>query len=95
MDRLLIDVVTQFGAPITLVVIAFFTGRYLEHSHFEDIRRREAANRDFLTVNSAHTPTDEPVEMVGLVMGSVATRVVRDATRSLLIVPTGTTPTQF
>jgi uncharacterized protein YbjQ (UPF0145 family) len=75
MDQLVLELLIELGLPIALIVVAFFTGRYLEGRHFEDLREREAANRGFLTVNFAYTPTDEPIETVGLVMGSVVVSV--------------------
>ncbi len=75
MDDLSFRLITEFAAPIALVIVAFFTGRFLEHRHFRDLREREAINRGFLTVTFEYEPSDGRVETIGLMMGSVVVSV--------------------
>jgi uncharacterized protein YbjQ (UPF0145 family) len=71
MDPALVELVFDLGFPLTLIVLAFFVGQYIERRHYADIRRRERENADYLTVTFAYVPVGAVIESVGLVVGSV------------------------
>lgn len=71
MDPTLFEIGVDVGLPIILIVVAFFTGTWIERRHFADIRRREQENLGFLTVTFPHVPPGRRVDSVALVTGSV------------------------
>ena len=76
MDELAwIELGVNLGVPLTLLIVAYFTGRTIEKRHYRDIRRREVALRHmpavtFRNLPKAWNPTD-----AGLVLGSVVISV--------------------
>ena len=71
MDSALLQIGLDLGLPIFLIVLAFFTGSWIESRHFADIRRREQDNLGYLVVTFPHVPPGRRVESVCLVTGSV------------------------
>lgn len=55
-----------------LVLVAYFTGSYLERRHYKSIRKREAFFLQLPTLTSKTAPSDQEIERVMLVHGSVA-----------------------
>ncbi len=61
----------EWGLPILLLVLAYFTGTAVERSHYRSIRVREARTRRMPTTTGRRVPTPWRVTDAGLVAGSV------------------------
>lgn len=70
----MIDLAHIYGVLIALIV-TYFTGRWLERAHFQNIIRREQAYKDFPVSNLEAIPTDWQVSSVRLAQGSVVVSV--------------------
>jgi uncharacterized protein YbjQ (UPF0145 family) len=65
----------QFGLPLTLLVLAFFTGSALERRHYASIRERELRWRSLPAVTFRSVPPGWKVSECALVTGSVVISV--------------------
>jgi uncharacterized protein YbjQ (UPF0145 family) len=65
----------QFGLPLTLLVVAFFTGSALERRHYASIRERELRWRSLPAVTFRSVPPGWKVSECALVTGSVVISV--------------------
>lgn len=65
----LLALVFQFGLPLLLLVVAFFTGNWFERKHYASILAREEALRDILVFSSRRPP--DTLTGQQLVRGSV------------------------
>jgi uncharacterized protein YbjQ (UPF0145 family) len=65
----------QFGLPLTLLVLAFFTGSALERRHYASIRERELRWRSLPVVTFRSVPPGWKVSECALVTGSVVISV--------------------
>ena len=61
----------EFGAAPTLLVLAFFTGRYLERRHFQSLDAREAEYADIITTNLKSLALTQNATLSGFVHGEV------------------------
>ncbi|MEL6948529.1 MAG: heavy metal-binding domain-containing protein [Pseudomonadota bacterium] len=61
----------NIGLPLTVLVIAYLTGSYLERRHFADIRKREARMQRFPTTTFETLPDDWEVADCELMAESV------------------------
>ena len=61
--------------PLVLLVLAYFTGSYLEKRHFATLRAREARSRRFPAVTFETLPEGWEVSSSGLVTGNVVVSV--------------------
>ena len=67
-----LELILNLGVPILMLLLAFFTGSWIEKRHFQDIRRREAEFRAAIpAVTFGTIPEAWAVEKGGLVTGSV------------------------
>ena len=73
-------VIVVYLLPVLLVVLAYFTGSYIEHRHFASIRRREQRLVDLPVVNfddaDGQFPTNRDFRYASFVTGSVVISVV-------------------
>ncbi|MCB0406219.1 MAG: heavy metal-binding domain-containing protein [Bdellovibrionales bacterium] len=65
------ELLVAFG----LIVLAFFTGRFAENSHYKRIRAREKKWHNVPAVSASSFPLEAPVEKAELVHGSVVVSV--------------------
>jgi len=61
----------NFAVPITLLVVAFFVGRYLERAHLASLTEREQATAPTVAITLKTPPPDRSMESGELVTGSV------------------------
>jgi uncharacterized protein YbjQ (UPF0145 family) len=61
----------NFGLPILILLIAYFTGSWIENKHFRDIREREAKVHGFPVVSFNTMPGDWTVNSSHMVTGSI------------------------
>jgi uncharacterized protein YbjQ (UPF0145 family) len=61
----------NFGFPLIILMLAYFTGSYIERKHFRDIRERETKAHGFPVVSFDTMPDDWNVGSSYLVSGSV------------------------
>ena len=66
-----ISLIVQFGLPILLLVLAYFTGNMIEKGHFRKIRKREDAVHGFPVVSFDTMPDDWRADSCTLVTGSI------------------------
>ena len=71
----LVEMSVRFGIPLTLLVVAFFTGTALERRHYASIRERELRWRSFPAVTFRSVPPGWKVTESALVTGSVVISV--------------------
>ena len=67
----LISFILNIGAPIAVLMIAYFIGNILEKNHFKSIREREAASHGFPVVTFDTMPEDWRVSRSDMVSGSI------------------------
>ncbi|MCB0418175.1 MAG: heavy metal-binding domain-containing protein [Bdellovibrionaceae bacterium] len=65
----------EFIIAFGLIILAFFTGRYAENSHYKSIRAREQKLNAVPAVSARSFPIEAPVEHSELVYGSVVVSV--------------------
>jgi len=70
-----VEMSVQFGLPLTLLVLAFFTGSALERRHYASIRERELRWRSLPAVTFRSVPPGWKVSECALVTGSVVISV--------------------
>jgi uncharacterized protein YbjQ (UPF0145 family) len=75
MDPTLVEVLVRIGAPLLLLVGAYFAGSWLERRHYREIRRREARWRRLPAVTLRRVPSGWRVRDSVLVTGSVVVSV--------------------
>lgn len=61
----------EFGTVPTLLLLAFFTGRYMERSHNKSLDEREAQFADIITTNLKSFALTEKAARSGIVHGEV------------------------
>jgi uncharacterized protein YbjQ (UPF0145 family) len=61
----------NFGLPILILLIAYFTGSWIEKKHFRNIREREAKAHGFPVVSFNTMPDDWKVNSSHMVTGSI------------------------
>lgn len=66
-----ISLIVNFGIPLGILMLAYFTGSWLERRHFRDIRRRESEAHGFPVMTFETLPPDWRVGRSELVHGSV------------------------
>ncbi len=66
-----LDLILNFGAPLLLLILAYFVGNAIERKHFKELREREANIRNFPVITFESLPEDWQVTSVELVHGSV------------------------
>lgn len=66
-----LDLILNFGAPLLLLILAYFVGSAIERKHFKELREREANIRNFPVITFESLPEDWQVTSVELVHGSV------------------------
>jgi len=71
----LVEMSVRFGIPLTLLVLAFFTGTTLERRHYASIRERELRWRSLPAVTFRSVPPGWKVTESALVTGSVVISV--------------------
>ena len=70
-----VEMSVQFGIPLTLLVVAYFTGTALERRHYASIRERELRWRSLPAVTFRSVPPGWKVAESALVSGSVVISV--------------------
>ena len=75
MDPAVVQALVELGAPLALLVAAYFTGRFIEVQHYRDIRRREIRWRNLAAVTFRQIPKGWDVEEATLVTGNVVVSV--------------------
>ena len=71
----LVEMSVRLGIPLTLLVLAFFTGTALERRHYASIRERELRWRSLPAVTFRSVPPGWKVSECALVTGSVVISV--------------------
>ncbi len=66
-----IELFLNFGLPLTVLMIAYFIGSYIEKKHFRSILQREADAHGFPVVTFNTMPDDWNVSSSELVTGSI------------------------
>ncbi|MFK8016913.1 MAG: YbjQ family protein [Gammaproteobacteria bacterium] len=66
-----LGIIIDFGIPLSLLLIAYFAGSWLERRHFANIRERESALRSFPVLTTQTMPKDWQAADVTLLSGSV------------------------
>ena len=61
----------NFGTPVILLVLAYFTGSFLEKRHFRSIQRREAGHQGYPVVSFDTMPDSWKVAESHLVAGNI------------------------
>jgi uncharacterized protein YbjQ (UPF0145 family) len=75
MDSLTIELIINFGLPAALIVIAYFTGSWIERRHFRRIIKREGELGDILAFAIRRAPKDLALSEPKLVCGSAVISV--------------------
>ncbi len=75
MDELSLGIVLNFGFPVALIVVAYFTGSLIERRHFRRIIKKENELRDILTFAIRRVPKDLALTDPKLVCGSAVISV--------------------
>ncbi len=71
----LVEMSVRFGIPLTLLVVAYFTGTALERRHYASIREREMRWRNLPAITFRSIPPSWSVTECALVTGSVVISV--------------------
>ena len=71
----LVEMSAQFGIPLALLVVAYFTGTALERRHFASIRERELRWRNLPAITFRSIPPGWTVTECTLLTGSVVISV--------------------
>ena len=71
----LVEMSAQFGIPLALLVVAYFTGTALERRHYASIRERELRWRNLPAITFRSIPPDWTVTECTLLTGSVVISV--------------------
>jgi len=71
----LVEMSAQFGIPLALLVVAYFTGTALERRHYASIRERELRWRNFPAITFRSIPPGWTVTECTLLTGSVVISV--------------------
>lgn len=66
-----LELFLNFGAPLLILMIAYFIGSHLEKRHFRSIREREAKLLNFPVVSFDTMPEDWNVSRSDMVVGSI------------------------
>jgi len=66
-----LEALIQIGVPAALLVLAYFTGSWVERRHYASIRRREARGRSFPVLAFREVPAGWEVTEAALVSGTV------------------------
>ncbi|MFK8051816.1 MAG: YbjQ family protein [Woeseiaceae bacterium] len=61
----------NIGIPVTLLLVAYIVGSILERRHFADIKKREAALRNFPVLTTEHIPDGWQPNNATLLVGSI------------------------
>lgn len=75
MDELSLGIVLNFGFPVALIVVAYFTGSLIERRHFRRIIKKENELRDILAFAIRRVPKDLALSEPKLVCGSAVISV--------------------
>ena len=75
MDELSLEIVLNFGIPVALIVVAYFTGSLFERRHFRRIIKKENELRDILAFAIRRVPQDLDLSEPKLVCGSAVISV--------------------
>ena len=75
MDELSLEIVLNFGIPVALIVVAYFTGSLIERRHFRRIIKKENELRDILAFAIRRVPKDLALSEPKLVCGSAVISV--------------------
>ena len=75
MDELSLGIVLNFGFPVALIVVAYFTGSLIERRHFRRIIKKENELRDILAFAIRRVPKDLTLSEPKLVCGSAVISV--------------------
>lgn len=67
----MLELAVNFGIPLFLLLLAYFTGSYFERRHFQSIIQREDALREFPVVTFDTMPEDWQAADVTMVTGSI------------------------
>jgi uncharacterized protein YbjQ (UPF0145 family) len=70
-----VEMSIQFGIPLVLLVVAYFTGTALERRHYASIRERELRWRSLPTITFRSVPPSWKVTECTLITGSVVISV--------------------
>ncbi|MGD9365081.1 MAG: heavy metal-binding domain-containing protein [Desulfobacteraceae bacterium] len=70
MDALIV-LISNFGIPLLIIVIALITGSVVERRHYHSIDHRERCLGHIALLNSKHYPDDHPVIQSRFVEGAV------------------------
>lgn len=73
--ELLIGLIINYGLPVSLLVLAFFTGKILESRHYKSIHRREQALSNRPAVTSRQWDLSRDVAFATLTAGSVVVSI--------------------
>lgn len=71
----IVELSIQFGIPLVLLVVAYFTGTTLERRHYASIRERELRWRSLPAITFRNVPPSWQVTDSGLIAGSVVVSV--------------------
>ena len=75
MDELSLEIVLNFGIPVALIVVAYFTGSLIERRHFRRIIKKENELRDILAFAIRRVPKELALSEPKLVCGSAVISV--------------------
>lgn len=70
-----IEILINLGLPLSLLLVAYCSGRIIEKRHYRSIRRREVRLRQLPAVTFRRVPKSWNVRESGLVMGNVVISV--------------------
>jgi uncharacterized protein YbjQ (UPF0145 family) len=75
MDPIMTDLSIEFGIPLVLLVVAYFTGSAIERRHYASIRERELRLRSFPAITFRSVPPSWNVTDCTLITGGVVISV--------------------
>ena len=70
-----VEMSIRFGIPLTLLIVAYFTGAVLERRHYESIRERELRCRSLPAITFRSVPPGWKTSECTLITGSVVISV--------------------
>ncbi len=70
-----VEMSIQFGIPLTLLIVAYFTGTALERRHYASIRERELRYRSLPAITFRSLPPSWTATECALITGSVVISV--------------------
>ena len=66
-----VEMSVQFGIPLVLLVVTYFTGTVFERRHYASIRKRERELQSVVALNTRYVPDGVAVRSASVVSGSV------------------------